>query len=516
MSHGTDFHGTADRNRSIHQEVHFLHNHHDITLSRSSLEVDIPLSCTLWHTYVLCKNLVNRTSTAMAKEASNHKPFESFLSMKQFISFGSIFSSKNEIDEKNQEADNALEDIEEDDDLSVVTLLDDLNQVQRQVNDLEELAENYQDLKHIKRQGTFKGIKEELDNLKKSIRRGRSEKMDQLEIDHPNFIAFDEDTYSLMMMSPMFSRYWALGLISVMFQWSILILILIDLIVKQSKNSSVLGIPYSVPYEVTIGQFLGIFICVGVQTDVLSSIRIMFAMRNSEETNWDEVIRIDKEKRTWKTWMIQIFFPNMVKFISGLLVLAVNFITIVQSGNIVDLMKDVAALLIISEISEIFFTLGSFGFLGEKIEDATELVQGIEVEDKLMVKPICGITIPARLMVCATLIAIMMGAVGFFIEGQKSGRYFKDRYPYCTIGVENIPKFGNGRCDGGIYNTIACDFDGGDCLSFNLQYPNCNKALEPWRIGDGKCDEIFSTPECGFDGNDCCPFNTGNSTRDPR
>ncbi len=443
------------------------------------------------------------------EEAPDRKPFESFLSMKQFISFGSIFSSQNDIDE-NEGANNALEGIEEDEDISVVSLLDDLEQVQRQVDSLEELADNHENLEHFKRQGTFRDIKAELETLRKSIRRGRSVKIEQLEIDHPNFIAFDEDTYSLMMISPVLSRYWALGLISVMFQWSILILILRDFIMKKSETSSVLDIPYSVPYEVTVGQFLGIFICVGVQTDVLSSIRIMFAMRNSEETNWDEVIRIDKEKRTHKTWLIQIFVPNIIKFMSGLLVLTVNFITIVQSGNIVDLMKDIAALLIISEISEIFFTLASFGFLGEKVEDATELVQEIEVEDKLIVKPICGITIPARLVVCVTLVAIMMGAVGFFLEGQRSGRYFKTRYPYCAISVADIPKIGDGKCEGGIYNTIGCDFDGSDCVSFNLQYPNCNKALEPWRIGDGICDDIYSSPECGFDGNDCCPFNAGN------
>ncbi len=51
-------------------------------------------------------------------------------------------------------------------------------------------------------------------------------------------------------------------------------------------------------------------------------------------------------------------------------------------------------------------------------------------------------------------------------------------------------------------------------MSFNLQYPNCNKAPEPFKIGDGKCDEIYNNPDCGFDGNDCCPFNTENNTDD--
>ncbi len=246
---------------------------------------------------------------------------------------------------------------------------------------------------------------------------------DEEEVDEPNFIAFDEDTFSLMMISPVCSRYWFLGMLAATFQWTVLILILVDLAVK--NDGSVLGIPYSVPYEVTVGQYLGIFICVGVQTDVLSSIRMLIAMRNTEETIWDEIVYVAEDKRTWGTWLARVLFPNLVKFLSGLLVLTVNFITIVQSGNIVDLMKDVAALLIISEITEIFFKLAEFGFLGNRFEDRAKLVLETEVEDNLLqgIKPICGITIPARLMVFITLVGIMMGAVGFFISGQISGMY---------------------------------------------------------------------------------------------
>ncbi len=258
---------------------------------------------------------------------------------------------------------------------------------------------------------------------------------DEEEVDEPNFIAFDEDTFSLMMISPVCSRYWFLGVAAAAFQWTVLILILIDLAVANA-GSSVLGIPYSVPYEVTVGQYLGIFICVGVQTDVLSSIRMLIAMRNSEETIWDEIVYVTEDKRTWGTWTVRVLVPNLIKFLSGLLVLTVNFITIVQSGNIVDLMKDVAALLIISEITEIFFKLAEFGFLGNRFEDRAKLVLETEVEDNLLkgIKPICGITIPARLMVFLVLVGSMMGAVGFFIEGQISGRYVSlTAYLYTTI-----------------------------------------------------------------------------------
>ena len=62
---------------------------------------------------------------------------------------------------------------------------------------------------------------------------------------------------------------------------------------------------------------------------------------------------------------------------------------------------------------------------------------------------------------------------------------------------------GDTLCDGGIYNTPECNYDGGDCLDFNLQYPSCN-VPKPFSIGDGFCDGgAYNTPECGFDGRDC-------------
>ena len=66
---------------------------------------------------------------------------------------------------------------------------------------------------------------------------------------------------------------------------------------------------------------------------------------------------------------------------------------------------------------------------------------------------------------------------------------------------------GNGRCDGGDYNTEECGYDGGDCTQFNQKYPNCT-ALYPFHIGDGRCDDsdyygYYNTSECGYDGGDC-------------
>ena len=326
-------------------------------------------------------------------------------------------------------------------------------------------------------------------------------------------IPFDPDTFSLMMTNPPMSRAWILALQAASFQWTILLLIFINV---TSDQQTPLNIPYSVPVSVTAGQFMSIFICVGVQTDVSSVIRMTAAMRGEED--WAELLGVEQDNATKMTFFVRVALPNIMKFISGCLVLVVNFITIVQSDNIVDLMKDVSALLIISEITEIVFQLAEFGFLGQKLEDNAKTVGETEVQDPF------GGAIGSdknyfRLIAFSGTVLAMSGAVGYFIFGQQNGSFFYKTYPYCMISQEQIAQFGDDQCDGGILNSIACDFDGGDCVNYNLEYPTCGAAA-PWKIGDGICDQAYNTPQCNYDGADCCPFvsvdELGVETRDIR
>jgi hypothetical protein len=264
---------------------------------------------------------------------------------------------------------------------------------------------------------------------------------DVVEAEDEPMIAFDEDTFSLMMLHPVMSRDWFLAICATSFQWLFLILILIDL---NKVAATPFNIPYAVRFEVTVGQYLGIFICVGVQTDVLSSVRMLATMWGTKD--WDRVIG-EEGLGTKKLFFVRVFLPNLMKFVSGLLVLVANFVTIVATPNIVDLMKDVAALLVISEITEIFFSLASFGFLGETLEDHAKVVPETEIEDVFANKK-SGCRVNARIVVFLLLVFSMVGAVTFFVIQQRSGAYFYKQYPYCNIQQEQIVQFGDKRCDG--------------------------------------------------------------------
>ena len=66
--------------------------------------------------------------------------------------------------------------------------------------------------------------------------------------------------------------------------------------------------------------------------------------------------------------------------------------------------------------------------------------------------------------------------------------------------VPSATLLGDGICHNfGKYNTAGCAFDNGDCLEFNRQHPGC-KAEYIDLLGDGRCDGgDYNTQECGFD-----------------
>ena len=91
---------------------------------------------------------------------------------------------------------------------------------------------------------------------------------------------------------------------------------------------------------------------------------------------------------------------------------------------------------------------------------------------------------------------------------------------YTNCNVSNPELLGNGRCEAllgkGEYNTTDCGYDLGDCLLKPVEnHPECN-VLRPDLIGDGSCDRDdskynagegvgtgYNTLECQYDGGDC-------------
>lgn len=75
-----------------------------------------------------------------------------------------------------------------------------------------------------------------------------------------------------------------------------------------------------------------------------------------------------------------------------------------------------------------------------------------------------------------------------------------NQFPNCDIPLSEASRLGDGFCDGGNFFTISCDKDAGDCSKCNVVHPHL--------VGDGKCDGgEYNTIECSWDGGDCLEFN---------
>ncbi len=83
--------------------------------------------------------------------------------------------------------------------------------------------------------------------------------------------------------------------------------------------------------------------------------------------------------------------------------------------------------------------------------------------------------------------------------------------------VPQISYLGDDFCDGYPYNTPECDYDGGDCITFNEMYPLCNVS-KPWTVGNGHCsiDGEYNVTECDYDGGDCLGNNITCNVPEPK
>ena len=152
-----------------------------------------------------------------------------------------------------------------------------------------------------------------------------------------------EDAFTLMMISnPRSSnkRSMCLGAFAFTFQMTLTIMIVSNQI-GESKYSSLFNVPFNVDPVVRVGQFMGILFCSATQNDIMTSVHSLVLFRRG--SRWYKALRdgVDTDDAPPGTmeWLKYIAIPNLMKFIEGLLMVFVSFVIIVQSDNIIDLLK---------------------------------------------------------------------------------------------------------------------------------------------------------------------------------
>ncbi len=335
------------------------------------------------------------------------------------------------------------------------------------------------------------------------------------------------DTFTLMMTSPIQSRKpWLLGMFTFAFQMILILMIVADQL-KESVDSSIFNVPFKVDSVVRACQLFAIIFALLTQHDIISSIRFLVMFWN--DACWDRIILKRDENAPAPTsieWVAHILIPNVLKFFQGILVVFATFVVIVQSDNIIDLLKEFTALMVLSETDNIFFSIAANGYLGSELQRKSVEVRDIKVQNESSLSTSnSSINNPStssssnldskdylRPIILLSIVMALVGSWLNIVAKQVNGTYFHQRYPDCNMTdafALATEHFGDGKCYGGPLNSLECEFEDGDCINFNLAFPLCkgdNKTDVEDRVGDGQCNTMFMDADCDFDGGDCCPY----------
>lgn len=279
---------------------------------------------------------------------------------------------------------------------------------------------------------------------------------------------FPEDTYTLMMFSEPFTQVWLLGLAVFALQATLTVMILISQIARMEDNKHFLDVPYAVSLSTRIGQVAGMIIILFYQEDYWVSSTLL-TIRFTKRSNFPEEVSV--------------LFPNIIRFIQSLGVILASTILILQSDNIIDLVKDYTAILFISEIDNFVFNLAQQGYLRSDFKKSTEEAKEKEIYD------VSEHTL--RFIGFITILGMMLALWVYVMNNQLDDTFFKTDYPFCfeKVGKKRMDPlhFGDGVCDT-MFNFEECDFDGGDCVVRNLireahvtmEYPDCQVTFKSY------------------------------------
>ena len=270
-----------------------------------------------------------------------------------------------------------------------------------------------------------------------------------------------EDTYTLMMFNRPFSQPWLLGLAVFALQATLTVMVLFAEIQSREEFDNLLHAPYNVNMNTRIGQVAGMVIILLYQSDYWTASTIL-------EIRFLGAGKVEG---------MAILFPATIRFTQSIGVVVASTILILQSDDIIDLVKDYTAILFISEIDDFVFGLADNGYLGPDLEQGAEDVKDKEVQN--------APEHPIRSIGFITIFGLMMASWVYVMNNQVDGAFFKQEHPECfdKVGGNRIQplKFGDGRCDL-VLNHKECEFDGGDCLVENViheadvvfDYPDCD------------------------------------------
>ena len=263
------------------------------------------------------------------------------------------------------------------------------------------------------------------------------------------------DCYVFMMISSDIGA-WHLGFVVFIVQSLMMALCLSQIVFFDNSSGLLLGATLNASAARYVAQFCALVLSICWQRDMQASIEMLSMFWYDGNGTWP-YDKLGLKDGRFRIWFDKVFFPNVLRFIQGLTELFTSFVIIVQSTSTFDLFKDFTALLLISDIDNVVFSLACEGYFGDHIRDESEKVININVVDKK--RKFCGV--PVRFFVLFVIFILMFLGWVYFVYHQASKSFFLQLYPDCNI--TNLEHAANFVCDSE-YNTAECGYDGGDCI----------------------------------------------------
>ncbi len=146
------------------------------------------------------------------------------------------------------------------------------------------------------------------------------------------------DSYTLMMTSSN-AAVWNFGFLIYFIQAGLSIMIIAEQFVRKETLVPLDAPSKIVNLMVVFSQFAALLLAIFRQTDILTSVRMLTMLWYGRDESWPYDKIYAKNGKFW-TWVDKVLLPNMLRLLSGLLVLGTSFVIIVKCDNALDLFKD--------------------------------------------------------------------------------------------------------------------------------------------------------------------------------
>ncbi|CAB9518202.1 expressed unknown protein [Seminavis robusta] len=244
---------------------------------------------------------------------------------------------------------------------------------------------------------------------------------------------FGESTYSLLYLCSIDSpAFWYAVLVYIL-QITAILLTMIDVVDWGSSNR--LDLPPNVNLSVTIAQGVALFLAVAFQSDLLE------VVSKFKDGFHPEVLE-KHPGATYSTWLLSC----IAQLFAGLLLLLTIYILTVQTGNVLGIMLNFAALNFMADIDDVAFYLAKSGFVGDRLQVAAYRVANFRVRKRY--DPGRGFLRAWKTRIFFMIIAVLLTGWVTIVIFRFEGRYVCNTI-MVNMGDDFVPSLGpfNGMYD---------------------------------------------------------------------